>query len=157
MKSLLVIGAGGHGRVVKEIAQDIGYEKIDFLDDNNPNAIGKIKDLAGFKEYHEAIVSIGNNKLRKELLDMLEQLKYCIPVLIHPTAYISRSAFIDVGTVIEPKVVVNANTKIGKGSIISVGAIIDHDATLGKCVHINAGAIVKAGGQVKDLEKLEDW
>lgn len=39
MKSLLIIGAGGHGQVVKEIAQDLGYERIDFIDDSNSHAI----------------------------------------------------------------------------------------------------------------------
>ena len=64
MKSLLIIGAGGHGQVVKEIAQDLGYERIDFIDDHNSRAIGKIKDLENFKEYQNAFVGIGNNKLR---------------------------------------------------------------------------------------------
>lgn len=155
MKSLLIIGAGGHGQVVKEIAQDLGYERIDFIDDHNSHAIGKIKDLENFKEYRNAFVGIGNNKLRNELIDLLERLGYQVPVLIHPTAYISRSALIEAGTVVEPQAIINANTKIKKGSIVSVGAIIDHDVTLGKCVHVNAGAIVEAGGKVKDFEKLE--
>lgn len=155
MKSLLIVGAGGYGQVVKEIAQDLGYERIDFIDDHNSHAIGKIKDLENFKEYRNAFVGIGNNKLRNKLIDLLERLGYQVPVLIHPTAYISRSASIEAGTVVEPQAIVNANTKIKKGSIISVGAIIDHDVTLGKCVHINAGAIVEAGGNVKDFEKIE--
>lgn len=45
MKSLLIVGAGGHGQVVKKIAQDLGYERIDFIDDHNSHAIGKIKDF----------------------------------------------------------------------------------------------------------------
>lgn len=155
MKSLLIIGAGGHGQVIKEIAQELGYEKIDFIDDYNSQAIGKIKDLENFKEYRNAFVGIGNNKLRNKLIDLLEHFGYQVPVLIHPTAYISRSASIEAGTVVEPQAIVNANTKIKKGSIVSVGAIIDHDVTLGKCVHINAGAIVEAGGKVKDFEKIE--
>lgn len=154
MKSLLIIGAGGHGQVVKEIAQDLGYERIDFIDDYNSQAIGKIKDLENFKEYRNAFVGIGNDKLRNKLIDLLERLGYQVPVLIHPTAYISRSASIEAGTVVEPQAIVNANTKIKKGSIVSVGAIIDHDVTLGKCVHINAGAIVEAGGKAKDFEKI---
>lgn len=155
MKSLLIIGAGGHGKVIKEIAQDIGYERIAFIDDNSQEAIGKIDDLHQFLEYQEAFVGIGNNHKRNELLRKLEQLGYEIPVLVHPTAYVSRSAVIEKGTVIEPKAIVNAHTTIAEGTIISVGAIVDHDVTLGKCVHINAGAIVKAGGKVKDYEKLE--
>ena len=44
-KSLLILGAGGHGKVVAEIATDLGFVKIDFLDDNSPEAIGSVQDL----------------------------------------------------------------------------------------------------------------
>ena len=131
MKSLLIIGAGGHGQVVKEIAQDLGYERIDFIDDYNSQAIGKIKDLENFKEYENAFIGIGNNQLRNKLIDLLERFGYQVPVLIHPTAYISRRASIEAGTAVEPQAIVNANTKIRKGSIVSVG------------------------GKVKDFEKIE--
>lgn len=46
-----------------------GYSKIDFFDNNFPHAIGKINDLENFKEYESVFVSIGNNKIRKQLLD----------------------------------------------------------------------------------------
>ena len=39
-RKLLIIGAGGHGQVVAEIAMDLGYSKIDFIDDNSEIAIG---------------------------------------------------------------------------------------------------------------------
>lgn len=59
--NLLLIGAGGHGKVVAEIAEDCGYEKIDFLDSNSPESIGKISDLEKFtNQYEYAFVGIGN-------------------------------------------------------------------------------------------------
>ena len=156
MKRLLIIGAGGHGRVVSEIAEDCGYEKIAFLDDNSPEAIGKVEELEQFTaEYEFAFVGIGNNHLRKILLERLQKAGYKIPVIVHPTAYISRTAKIGAGTIIEPKAIVNAGTIVGEGCIISVGAIIDHDVILKDCVHVNAGAIVKAGATVEDERKLE--
>lgn len=156
MKTLLIIGAGGHGQVVKEIAEDLGYEKIAFLDDNSPIAIGKISDIDKFKEeYQDAFVGIGNNAFRDKLIEQLEKAGYNVPVLVHPSAYISRTAFIGAGTVIEPKAIVNAHASIGKGCIISVGSIVDHDTMLGNCVHANAGSIVKAGGTVEAFDKLE--
>lgn len=157
MKKLLIVGAGGHGKVVKEVAEASGqYEKIDFLDDNSEDAIGKINELEKFKdEYDSAFVGIGNNQFRMESIEKIKAMGYEIPVLIHPTAYISKSANIGVGTVVEPKALVNTNTKIGEGCIISVGAIIDHDVALEDGVHANAGAIVKAGAQIDSLTKLE--
>lgn len=157
MKRLLIVGAGGHGKVVKEIAEAIGcYEKIDFVDDNSSEAIGKVIDLQRLhEEYDSAFVGIGNNKLRNKLILRLENAGYNVPVLIHPTAYVSRTAIIGKGTVVEPKAIVNTNTIVGVGCIISVGAIVDHDIVLEDCVHVNAGAIVKAGGKIEKYTKLE--
>lgn len=155
-KNLLIIGAGGHGKVVKEIAEALGYDKVAFLDDNAAEAIGKIADFQKFlRKYQEAFVGIGNNKFRGELLQRLEQEGFSIPVLIHPSAYISKTAELGKGTVVEPKAIVNAHSKVGKGCIISVGAIVDHDVILEDCVHVNAGAICKAGSFVAKETKLE--
>lgn len=154
---LLIVGAGGHGQVVKEVAEAIGsYERIDFADDNSELAVGKTSDLQALRnDYGAAFVGIGNNHLRRELLNKLESYGYGIPVLVHPTAYVSRSAVIGKGTVVEPKAIVNASTKVAEGCIISVGAIVDHDVVLEPCVHVNAGAICKAGSVVAAEIKLE--
>lgn len=155
MKSLLIIGAGGHGQVVSEIAQSLGYERIDFLDDNSDEAIGKIDDIEKFLEYENALCGIGNNQFRGEIIVRLQNAGYNVPVLIHPTAYVSASAVIDDGTVIEPMATVNAYSVLKAGSIISVGSVIDHNVFIGKCAHVNAGSIVEAGGTVAEYEKLE--
>lgn len=155
-RSLLIVGAGGHGKVVAEVARDCGYEEIGFLDDNSDEAIGKISEMQKFTYlYKEAFVAIGNNQVRGEIISRLENEGYEIPVLMHPTAYISRTAKLRKGTVVEPKAIVNANADIGEGCIISVGAIVDHDTKLEECVHVNAGAIVKAGTTVKQLQKID--
>lgn len=154
-KKLLIIGAGGHGQVVAETARTLGYE-VAFLDDNNEEAIGKTTDIGEFKdEYPYAFVGIGNNSFRAEILMRLEQIGYQIPVLIHPTAYVSKTATIGKGTLIEPRAIVNTHSQIGEGTIVSVGAIVDHDTAIGVCAHVNAGAIVKAGGSIEPYEKLD--
>lgn len=157
MKRLMILGAGGHGRVVREVAEAAGsFESIAFVDDHSPEAVGKLSDLEQLRgEYSCAFVGIGDNLLRGRLLEQLSRLGYEIPVLIHPTAYVSRSCVIAPGTVVEPQAVVNANTHVGVGCIISVGAVVDHDVLLEDWVHVNAGAIVKAGGRVERGVKLE--
>lgn len=154
---LLILGAGGHGRVVKEVAEAIGkYGKIDFVDDHSDIAVGKVSDLESLHEiYDSAFVGIGDNHLRNELIYKLETIGYEVPVLIHPTAYVSKSCHIEKGTIVEPMAIVNTNTQVGVGCIISVGAIVDHDVMLEDCVHVNTGAIVKAGGKVESARKLE--
>lgn len=155
--NLLIIGAGGHGKVVKEVAEAAGtFETIEFVDDNSKLAVGKICDLDRLRSrYEAAFPAIGNNQIRREILERLQELHYTIPVLIHPTAYISPSARIAEGTVIEPKAIVNANSNVEQGCIISVGAIVDHDVVVEACAHVNAGAICKAGSIIPAGRKLE--
>ena len=155
--NLLIVGAGGHGKVVKEVAESLGiYDKIDFVDDKAEGAVGKVSDLKELrKDYEAAFVGIGNNQLRKEVLTKLQVYGYHIPVLVHSTAYISPSAKLSRGTIVEPKAIVNANSVVKEGCIISVGAIVDHDVVLEQCVHVNAGAICKAGSTVAETVKLE--
>ena len=162
-KKLLILGAGGHGQVVREVALSMlntdgsrMYETVDFLDDVADIAVGKIADLENFKNcYSNVFCGIGNNEIRKQLLEMAEKMGFAIPLLIHPSAYVSPTAKIEVGTVIEPKAIVNANAVIHRGCIISAGSIIDHDAVVGDFAHVNIGAIVKAGARVDSGRKLE--
>lgn len=156
MKRLLIIGAGGHGQVVKEIAEACGHEIIDFLDDNSPNAVGKVNEMR-YKapNYDGVIVGIGNNDIRRRITEQLEKVEGINNVtLIHPTAFVSGSAIIGKGTVVEPHAVINANCKVGEGCIVSVGSIVDHDSSIGYFSHINAGAICMAGSNVKALTKV---
>ena len=162
-KSLLIIGAGGHAKVTAEAAgamkdksgQSV-YHQIDFLDDNLENAAGKITDLERLgKEYDEVFCGIGDNALRKRLLEQTEDFGFCIPSIVHPTAYISPSASVGRGTVIEPRAVVNANTIVGDGCIISVGAVLDHDVTVGPYAHVNAAAVCKARSRVGAGVKID--
>lgn len=158
-RNLLILGAGRHGRVVKETAEAMGFfEKIDFLDDNPEygDAIGLCIDnerLAG--QYSYAFPAFGNSALRMKWIDMLKENCYTIPVLIHPTAYISPSASIYPGTVVEAKAVINTNTVIERGCIISVGAIVDHDTFIGYGCHLDCGSVVKASCVIKAHTKVE--
>ncbi len=154
--NLLILGAGGHGKVVKETAEAMNcFDKIDFLDDHSSNAIGRCDDYTKYKDdYKYAFIAFGNNELRMKCLNELSDFGYEVPKLIHPTAYVSPSAVINEGTIILPKSVINTNVVIDKGCIVSVGALIDHDSQLGTGVHINTGAIVKAGCKVHSLKKI---
>lgn len=156
---LLIVGAGGHGSVVKEIAQaqtDYHFDSIAFVDDRSTNAISTTADLKDLqREYDMAIVAIGNNRIRASLQRKLKELGYSIPTLIHPTAYVSSSAHIGEGTVVEPMAIINANACIHDGCIISVGTIVDHDAVVEEYCHVNAGAIVMSMAHLDAYEKID--
>lgn len=160
MKSLLIIGAGGHGRVVAEIAVACGYvaSSIAFLDDNSPAAVGKVLDMPLFAPRYDGVfVAIGNNALRQQLIGQLKEMQGVTLVsLVHPTAYVSPSATMGLGTVVEPKAVINTNSRIGQGCIISVGTVVDHDCVIGDFCHINAGIVCAAGSRIDALSRISN-
>lgn len=157
--NLLILGAGGHGRVVKETAEAMDiFDKTDFLDDNSESkvAIGLCCDFSKYiNEYSYAFVGIGNHELRMNWINILTKAGYKIPVLIHPTAFVSPSAKIYEGSIVGAKAVVNTNVVIEKGCIISIGVLIDHDSYVSQYSHINTGAIIKAGCKVKSFNNVD--
>ncbi|WP_213819030.1 acetyltransferase [Garciella nitratireducens] len=155
MSKLLILGAGGHGKVVAEIASLIKqWDEIAFLDDNEElkevngyKVIDKLRNYKLYKEeYEHAFVAIGNNKFRINLIDKLLKEGFKIPVLIHPFTAISSNVNIGKGTVVMAGAVINTNTVIGKGCIINTSSSIDHDCILEDGVHISPG--VHVGGTV---------
>lgn len=154
---LLILGAGGHGNVVREIAQAEGlYKKTEFLDDNSEKAIGKLENYLNFiSDLKKAFVAIGNWELRKKWINRIEDSGYELPILIHPDASISAGCQIQSGTVIMAGAVIQTNVKIGKGCIISAGAVVDHDAVIGDYCHVNPGGIVTSMSVVPDTVKVD--
>lgn len=157
--NLLLFGAGCHGKVVKETAELMGcFDKIDFVDDNTElgNTVGRCIDYRKFLgEYKYAFPCFGNNVLRLKWLNILIKAGFELPVIVHPTAYISPSTKIGDGTIVEAKAVINTDTIVHKGALIGIGALIDHDCKIGACVHINCGAIIKDGSSVKRGKKVD--
>lgn len=159
---LLILGAGGHGQVVREIAESLKneageplYEEIAFLDDNNPKAIGKFSDLGKFRNaYDAAFAAIGNDAFRMKLIENIEREGYKLPILVHEKAYVSPSAVLGPGTVVEPMAVVNTEAVIGKGGIVSIGALVDHNTVIEECVHVSCGTTVKADCYIKVCQTL---
>lgn len=93
-ENLLILGAGGHGQVVKELAESLKqFDKIEFLDDNSKQAIEKCSEYLKFlDEFSCAHVAFGNNTFRMEWSEKLKQAGFHLPVLVHETAWVSPSA-----------------------------------------------------------------
>lgn len=155
MSALLILGAGGHGKIVADIARTLGkWEKIAFLDDRYPGStavseweiIGKIADAKNYiGDFSEAVVAIGANSIRLEVLKRMLNEGFRFPVLIHPDASVSRSARLGVGTVVCVQSAIDIDTNIGIGAIINAGATIAHDCLLGDGVHVSPGGRVSGG------------
>lgn len=149
--SLLVVGAGGYGHLAREIAELIGYKKIDYLDDNSADAVGRIDELEIIEDgYDGSIVAIGNPEIRKKVFKRLKK-----PVnLIHPTAVVSRSSVIGVGCIMEANSVINSEAVIKDGTFICAGAVVNHNSTVGAFVQIDCNAVVAMGAEVPDGTKV---
>ncbi len=161
MTSLLIIGAGSFSPEVEELARLLGYNNIAFLDDNPSTAycspvIGTTADIEGLRsQYDAAIVALGNNNTRMKYHEELKRCGYNIPVLTHPTAYVSPTADIAPGCIIRAKVVVSRDVKLGEATILNVGALIDHHVEIGYGCHILMGAVVRNKAKVEPLTRVE--
>lgn len=155
MYNLMILGAGGHGRTLYEMARLLGYEDIVFLDDNtspfddtNKLIIGKISELKlHFNKASHIVIGIGNNNVREQLYRQLKSLGIHPVTLIHPFAFVSPSATIADGSVVLAGAVLGANTKLGAGTIVNCHSTVDHDSTVGDFAHLGVGVHL-AGGTV---------
>lgn len=156
-EKLLLVGAGGFGRVVLEHAQ-VEYDCA-FVDDgkeigaevNGCKVIGKIADIEKlFNEYNKLIVTIGNNKLRENIYKNAACIGYEFPSIILPSVYISPYARIGNGCVFLNNVVIQNNAKVGNGVILNPGVEIHHDGTVGNNVLIYTNSVVRSLATVED-------
>ena len=145
-KNLLVVGAGEYGIVAKEIAEEMGcFNKIDFLDDKNVEAIGKIEEVENFyPEYMYAIALCEDGEERIELNKKLEESRFVVSNLVHTKSLISPSANLLRGCVVEPGAVIESQTTIGVGCIVGANCVVEHHCFIGDGSLLKAGTIVRA-------------
>ena len=154
MNKLVILGAGGYGCVVKDIAEQLGYETIVVLDDNiSEHPLASCVDFLG--ESIEFIPAFGNNEFRMEWIRRIKEAGGQLATLIHPTAYVSPKAFVTPGTVVLPHAIINTDVVIGQGCILNLGAMVDHGCVVEEGVHVCLGAMIKAENRVKALSKIE--
>ncbi|MEK3683099.1 acetyltransferase [Paenibacillus sp. FSL R10-2736] len=154
-EKLIIIGAGGHGKVVADIAKQMNKWKIIcFLDDNELlkeclgfEIIGKTSRVNEYIKDFDIFIAIGDNDAREKIQKRLESRNASIPLIIHPHAVLGSEVKIGYGSVIMAGVVINSSTKIGKGCIINTSSSIDHDNNIEDYVHISPG--VHLAGNVK--------
>ena len=159
MNGLLIIGAGGHGRVVADTALSLGWSRVAFLDDRaralgsplGMPIVGTLSDLAAQREsFPCAIVAIGEVNLRLELIDRCRRLGFEVVSLMHPMSFVSRFASIGAGCVAFAQSAINVGAAMGAGCIVNTGATVDHDCLIGEGVHICPGAHLAGDVRIGD-------
>lgn len=161
-RGLFLVGAGGHCKVVADVARAVGFELVGVVD-LNPALIGQPAEPGGaVVSWHQpeffahiqahgrlpegadaVFVSVGYNDIRMRLIAQLEALSQ--PTLLHPGAILSPSASVGAGSVVLPGAVLNAASRVGQGVIVNTGAIIEHDCVVGDGAHLSPHATLCGG------------
>lgn len=161
-KKLAIIGAGGHGKVVGEIALLNKFKTINFFD-NRFSLIKKFPftisgNLDYLKEhidnYDTFFVAIGKNEIRSEMIDWLKKHNINIITLVHPRATVSEFCSLGAGTCVMANAVINSGTTIKEGVIINTSASIDHDCIIDDYAHISPNSTLSGGVKIGKFTHL---
>lgn len=180
MKKVVILGDSGHSKVISDLIHsnegisltaklDDRYDEVFVRDGVTKGPIAHLRHLLQEEPDICVVFGIGSNTVRKKLVKELGLPRTSFISLIHPTAVISPSAVIGLGTVVMPRVVVNAEAKIGDHAILNTGSVIEHDCKVADYVHISPqailaggvavgeGAHVGAGASVIPLKTVGEW
>ena len=150
MKPLIIIGAGGHGRVVVEAARAAGeviervISEVKLSEDALQAQRGRLfqPDLI---QNHRFVIAIGNQQTRRQLAQRILCEGGELATVVHPAAWVSPSARVGAGTVVIGAAIVNANASLGGFSILNTSCSVDHDCTLADGTQICPGARLAGG------------
>lgn len=154
MENIIVLGGGGHAKVVIATINASGKYKVAAVLDPSlqkgsevlgEKVTGGDAELArffgrGIKNCVIAVGSVGNVDVRKKLYSKAKKLGFSFPVLIHPRAVVSKYAHLGKGTFVAAGAVVNPGAIVGVCCIINTGAVVEHDCFLGDFAHISPNA-----------------
>lgn len=149
-KNVMIIGGGGHAKVVIDCIRSGGDRPVGILDDKLPEGtsvldvpvLGKIAQWQEFAQ-NDFIIAIGNNEVREKVAEQLPVQWY---TAVHPRATVSAYAALGQGTVVMPGAVINAGASVGDHCIVNTCAVVEHDCVLEHYVHISPDAAL--GGTV---------
>jgi acetyltransferase EpsM len=158
-RNIVIIGAGGHSRVIADVIRLAGAYRIHgFLDTINGERRGAAHEgstvLGGAELFAEvrqrvdyAVVAVGDNETRMRLADELTRHGFELVTLVHPAAVVAAGVTPGPGTVILAGAIINPAAAIGANVIINTAATVDHDCVIADGVHIAPGAHL--GGHVR--------
>ncbi len=152
-RPLILVGGGGHCKSVIEAAESAGFEIKGILD--LPHTVGNRTlgheiigcddDIPKYVDCCDFVITVGfikNPGLRIKLHELIKSAGGNLATVVASTAYVSRYATLEEGTVVLHQANINAGTKIGKSVIINSCANIEHDAEVGNFCHVSTGAMI---------------
>jgi UDP-perosamine 4-acetyltransferase len=159
MNNLLIIGAGGHAKVVLDCAYQQRVFDSFFVVDDDKNKWGNkllncdIQPLESFKSNnnYKFTCAIGHDQIRKQFFERYQSLGLKAANIIHPTAYISPFASIGDGVMVMRGVTIHPDAVIGNNVILNTSSIIEHDVKIDDHVQVSPGAIICGNVKVGEL------
>lgn len=161
MNKLLIVGAGGLGRMTMESART-KYECY-FIDDNiskdtficDTKVVGKISDLEKLRsEYENLIVSIGNNQIRENITNNAIELGYKIPNIFNETAYISPYVKFGYGCIVLSNASIQNGAVLHNGVVITANVEIHHDCELDDYSLVYSNSTIRTNAYVGKRVKI---
>ena len=162
MEKILLIGAGGHCKVIIDLIESLKKYEIFGVTDKkkkgtilNYKIVGDDSKLTSIYKsgVHYAFVCVGaisNQLIRNKIYSKLKNIGFDIPILIHKNAIVSSYAEVGKGTCVMAGSIINAGSCIGKNCIINTGSVIEHDCTIGDNTHISPNVSLGGGTQIGD-------
>ena len=160
---VIIFGANYLGRAAKEIFESNSIVVYGFLDDDKKLHTKEVDEVVvlgsmdddGFLKLIgrkcEAFVAVDDNKLRKNVVGMLQEIRHVQPVnAIHSTARISSKAELGHGNFIDTGATIAPGAKIGNHGIIQANSFIGVGATVGDFVQVGAGSLINPNVIVED-------
>jgi len=157
-QSIILIGGGGHAKVMLDAALCANRAVRGFVDDDQnapissmsgcPECLGSFNDIdliAG----GEFVLAVGDIALRAKLIEQLGQCAVA-KAITHPSAVIAQSAIICDGVFVSAGAIINPDARIETHAIINTGAIVEHDCRVGINAHIAPRAVLGGGVVVGD-------
>jgi UDP-perosamine 4-acetyltransferase len=161
---LVLIGAGGHARVVQALAQSAGHCIVGVCDPTlRENGLSNWRNISVFGD-DEALRDLDPGKFgiingigqvvgstqRMKVFERIKQMGFSFPFLVHPMAWVAQGTELEEGVQIMAGAIVQPDCRIGINSIINTKASIDHDCKIGAHVHVAPGATLCGGVSVGD-------
>ncbi|MEW6172104.1 MAG: NeuD/PglB/VioB family sugar acetyltransferase [Bacillota bacterium] len=165
LPQIVIIGAGGHAKVVADIILKIGrYQIAGHTAPGNPPPAARLKFRylgndnvlpslwkQGVKLAALGVGGVGDNRPRRRIYEHIHSLGFSTPPLVHPAAIVADGVLPVEGLVIAPGAVVNPRVEFGVNTIINSAAVVEHDCVLGEHVHVAPGAVLCGGVRVGSL------
>ena len=153
MKSLILVGGGGHCKSVIDVAECAGYTIIGILDKPeevgkrvlNYEVIGTDEDIPKYVDKALFVITVGQIKeytVRRKIAALIDKAGGKYATLIANDAYVSKYASVGEGTVVMHKAIVNADSRVGRNCIINTLTNIEHDVVIGDFCHISTGCMI---------------